>query len=545
MSDPHGPVADAQTEPAGAEVADVEAARVRARVRQGLFGGEPQPVRVAHFDILGRLGEGAMGVVYEAMDTELQRVVALKLLHPETALGPEAGTAALLEEARSMARVRHPNVLVVHEVGVHGTQVYVAMERATGTLRDWLKRERPPTPRVIQVLLAAGRGLAAVHRAGLVHRDFKLDNVLMDDDGTPRVSDFGLALRTEVREFAARAGTPAYMAPEQLRGETADARSDQFAFAVAACEALSGKRPFDGENLEALLDAILTRTSPDALGSDIPPQVAAVLHTALEPEPSARHASMDVLVTRLEDRAAGDRAPEGRAPGSHAFKDRRPYAAMGIGVAVVALVLGAVLATRQTPGDARLPSPSASTLRSAPTPSASASPSAPPRSASASSSEPSTAAPAPVRDVTRTCTSEFRASSEKPTHPVAHAFDGIPATAWTEAAAGDGAGQWIEAELQPGTFVEAVEVRGGWAMTTASGLDLWRHNSTFRRMRVSWDGGEAEVAFDHERDRGKSKRVQVGAMTRSVRITALEVDRGRFLDLCLDEVKLIGHCASP
>jgi eukaryotic-like serine/threonine-protein kinase len=494
------PLAEAATEE------DLEQARVRARVRQGLFGGAADPVRLEQFEITGRLGAGAMGVVYEARDTELDRVVALKLLHPalrESGHSVEELTERLLEEARAMARVKHPNVVTVHQVGTHGGQVYVAMERAKETLREWLERARPTPERVRDVMLATARGLAAVHRAGLVHRDFKLDNVLMDDDGQPRVSDFGLVQKTsETPSSGVLAGTPAYMPPEQLRGEGADARSDQWAWAATAVEAFTGRRPFEGETLEQLLDSALGRVKDSALAG-VPPAVADVLRRALDPEPSARFSSMDALVERLES------APK-PAP-------RWPLFAA---IAIAAAVVGLVLASRR--GNDAVP---------APAPSAEPAPSA------------SVAAPQPISDVTRLCRTATRASSEAPDHPAAHAFDGIPSTAWTEGAPGAGEGEWVEAELRPGTFVSEVEVSGGWAVKTSSGVDLWTHNSTFRRMRVSWDGGEKVIAFDHKSDRGKRKRVKVGATTRSIRITAIEVDHGRFKDLCLDEVAIFGRCA--
>ncbi len=508
-ADSSPPVAVARTgEPASdTDDSDVEHARVRARVKQGLFGGPPEPVRLDQFEILGRLGAGAMGVVYEARDTELDRVVALKLLHPEQGprgADPTRGTTALLEEARSMARVRHPNVLTVHQVGTHGDQVYVAMERAKSTLSEWLSQGRPPTERVLEVLAKTGRGLTAVHRQGLVHRDFKPDNVLMDDEGQPKVSDFGLALRADALAAGSRAGTPAYMAPEQIRGEEVDARSDQFAFAVTAIEALTGRRPFSGESIEELLEAILRRIKVEDLGSSVPREIAEILVRALDPEPGARFSSMDALLERLESR------PPQRSP---------VPLVVGIVLGVVVLCAIAVFVV-YAPGDERVTevTPSAST---APVPSS---------------------APAPIRDVTRLCVKAVSASSEQEAHPARHAFDGVPTTAWSEAVPGDGAGQWVEAQLEADTWVSEVEVSGGWSTTTGSGADLWAINATFRAMRVSWDGGEAVVRFDRKTDRGKRKRVAVDAATRSVRITALEVDRGRFRDLCLDEVVIHGRC---
>ncbi len=496
------------TVPEGPPDDDVEAARVRAAVKQRLFGGPVEHVTIGRFEISARLGEGAMGVVYEARDPKLDRQVALKLLHPDVrADATETRTELLLEEARAMARVRHPNVVTVHEVGTHADQVYVAMERLKETLGAWIARVQPSTERRLQVLIAAGRGLAAVHRQGLVHRDFKLDNVLMDDDGQPRVSDFGLVQRSGATRNA-QAGTPAYMSPEQLRGEPADERSDQFSYCVTALEVLSGKRPFEATSVQALSQTQL-QPLPERALSGVPASVVPVLRRGLSPEPSERFPSMDALLERLAISREQTRA------------SWRWLAAAVVGAAaVIAAVV--LLIARAPETEAQTPAPSASLAPSA-TPSAEAS----------------------IRDITRLCRTGVRASSEKAAHPAAHAFDGSSSTAWTEDARGDGAGSWLEASLREGTWVSAVEVGGGWSSSTASGLDLWKHNGTFRKMRVSWDGGEQIVEFDRDHDRGKRKRVEIGASTRSIRITALEVDRGRFADLCLDEVAIFGRCYLP
>ncbi|MBL9102507.1 MAG: protein kinase [Myxococcales bacterium] len=188
-----------------------------------------------------KLGRGGMGVVYSAHDRELERRVALKL--HRTDADPRAA-ARMLREARAMARLAHPNVLAVHEVGEHAGQIFIAVEWVDGVdLRAWLTAERSVAT-ILAVFVAAGEGLAAAHDAGLVHRDFKPANVLIAVDGRVRVADFGLARAagstseqagvnpatsagTPTHDFA---GTPGYMAPEQARGEPVDARSDQYSF---------------------------------------------------------------------------------------------------------------------------------------------------------------------------------------------------------------------------------------------------------------------------------------------------------------------------
>ncbi|KAB2962763.1 MAG: tetratricopeptide repeat protein [Thermoanaerobaculia bacterium] len=220
--------------------------------------------------ILGRLGAGGMGVVYTAFDPELDRKVAVKLLHGDRA---RRGSARLQREARALARLQHPNVIAVHDVGTIDGRVFVAMEYVDGeTLTAHLDRVAPDWRVTLALFEQAGRGLAAAHAAGLVHRDFKPENVLVGRDGRVRVLDFGLAratseggdgegdgmsgpltdsradlLATPLTRAGTVVGTPAYMAPEQLDGTPADARSDQFGFAVALWEGLYRRPPFAGE----------------------------------------------------------------------------------------------------------------------------------------------------------------------------------------------------------------------------------------------------------------------------------------------------------
>jgi tetratricopeptide (TPR) repeat protein len=219
------------------------------------------PDRVGRYRIVERVGEGGMGVVYRAYDPELDRDVAVKLLRATSGL--DSTQARLLREARLMARLDHPHVVAVHDGGEHEGRVFVAMELVVGqTLRAWLAPERGWRA-VLHAFVAAGTGLAAAHELGIVHRDFKPDNVLVDERGRVRVTDFGVALagsgavaalvipgdRSSTVDLggsataSARVGTPAYMAPEQLEGGAITAATDQFAFCVALWEGLYGERP--------------------------------------------------------------------------------------------------------------------------------------------------------------------------------------------------------------------------------------------------------------------------------------------------------------
>jgi tetratricopeptide (TPR) repeat protein len=291
--------------------------------------------------VLGRqIGAGGMGVVYEARDPELHRRVAVKLLHG--GLRGDAATvrAHLLREARAMAQLAHPNVVMVHDVGQVGDRVFLAMELVEGsTLREWLAT-RPSAEAIIDVFVQAGAGLVAAHKIGLVHRDFKPDNVLIAD-GRARVTDFGLARPLELSADAgpspaaaaldvslaatrpgALVGTPAYMSPEQLRGHTADARSDQFSFCIALFEAFHRRRPFAGGSFAELARNVLEgRRLPIASGT--PRSVARVLKRGLHPLPHRRYASMAELLAELQH------------PRARAITPMLGLAAAGAGAAIV------------------------------------------------------------------------------------------------------------------------------------------------------------------------------------------------------------------
>ena len=194
--------------------------------------------RVGRYELQRAIGVGGMGVVYEARDTVLERRVAVKLLRPDSACDPRL----LLAEARAMARLSHRNIAAIHDAGFADGRVYLCMEYVAGTtLREWLAAADRTTREIVDVFTAAGRGLAYIHDQGVVHLDFKPDNVLVERSGRIVVTDFGVAA------IAARtgviAGTPRYMAPEQKRGTRADARADQYAFAIALGEALGDRAP--------------------------------------------------------------------------------------------------------------------------------------------------------------------------------------------------------------------------------------------------------------------------------------------------------------
>ncbi|MCY0991159.1 serine/threonine-protein kinase [Nannocystis sp. ILAH1] len=232
---------------------DLAAEAARRRLQAQLFGVPEDPVFLGRFRVVRLLGQGGMGRVYAAEDHQLERLVAVKVIRPDSAARASGERDRLLREARALARLSHPNVVQVYEVGEHEQDIFVAMEHVSGlTVDRWLAAGPRTLAEVLDVFIAAGRGLAAAHRASITHRDFKPNNVIVGDDGRVRILDFGLARplgdatathssgRAAVTSSAA--GTPGYMSPEQRAGR-ADARSDQFSFCVALAEAIDGRAP--------------------------------------------------------------------------------------------------------------------------------------------------------------------------------------------------------------------------------------------------------------------------------------------------------------
>ena len=304
-----------------------------------------QSARVGRFAVLRQIGAGGMGVVYAAYDEQLDRKIALKLLRPDREYSAR-NEARMQREARAMATLSHPNVVQVYEVGRYEDQVFLAMEFVQGqTLTAWLHAAPRTWQQKLEVLLQAGEGLHAAHEAGVVHGDFKPDNILIDAHGKARVLDFGLSRRVEPSDSSAKApklpdqveisritarktpppppdlealrssariaGTPAYMAPEQHRQRPADQRSDQWSFCVTLYIALYARHPFAGDGLLALMlnvcDGKLHMPEP---GHGVPPGVFAVLTRGLATEPEERFASMQDLLRELDRGSGRARDPE-------------------------------------------------------------------------------------------------------------------------------------------------------------------------------------------------------------------------------------------
>jgi tetratricopeptide (TPR) repeat protein len=270
---------------------------------------------VGRYVVLGRIGAGGMGTVYAAYDPQLDRKVAVKVLGSARA-SDTVGRQRMLREAQAMARLTHPNVVAVHDSGEHEGSTFIAMEYVQGrTIKAWLAEAPRPWRDVLRIYCAAGRGLEAAHAAGLVHRDFKPDNVMLADDGRVLVMDFGLARadvdrtvdgrgttdrQPVVTETAGVIGTPAYMAPEQFGGVGVAATTDQFSFCVALYEGLWGERPFTGDTVSAIAAAVTLGSLQQPGRSAIPGRIRQAVLRGLANAPSSRHASMTDLLEILE-----------------------------------------------------------------------------------------------------------------------------------------------------------------------------------------------------------------------------------------------------
>jgi tetratricopeptide (TPR) repeat protein len=329
----------------------IEERQALANVEARLFGRQQAQLRIGRYEVGERLGAGGVGAVYRGRDVELDRRVAIKFVHAEP---PNDGTdaqARLLREAKTLAQLSHPNVVRVYDAGTYDgslvdwsvrertpASVFMAMEVVEGTdLARWLESGRT-WEAILQTFVGAGRGLAAAHERGVVHRDFKPENVMVDDAGLAKVVDFGLASRLVGRTDppseadVATGGTPAYMSPEQHEGRESAAASDQFSFCVALYEALFRSRPFQGSTYPEIRDAVLNQpaASPPT-DARIPVGIGRALMRGLARDPENRFASMQALLAALE-RAAGAR--------------RRAITAVG---AVVLVVTGVGLAALLRP----------------------------------------------------------------------------------------------------------------------------------------------------------------------------------------------------
>jgi len=319
----------------GIDPLDVAFAKERAKAM--LLAAPPQAVTLGRYVVVDRIGRGGMGVVYAAYDPDLDRKIALKVLYPSTHRATVEHDERLLREAQALAKLTHPNVVAVYDVGrvggdgstsgevPRGSSIFLAMEYVEGaTLSTWIRDANPSIRQIVAVMSGAGRGLAAAHECGIVHRDFKPENVMVGADHRARVMDFGIARQLDAPVLSERervlgqpleasglasgvatptagiVGTPAYMAPEQLRGEAVGPAADQFAFCVTMWEALHGQRPFEGDTVVALATAVLDgKRRPPPRHTRIPGWLRRTIDRGLALDPARRWPSMTALLAAL------------------------------------------------------------------------------------------------------------------------------------------------------------------------------------------------------------------------------------------------------
>ncbi len=290
--------------------------------------------QIGRYKVLRAIGQGGMGSVYACYDETLDRKIAIKVLKLNPGASRDLASARLVREGQALARLSHPNVVTVHEIGTTNSDVFVAMEHVSGTSLDvWASEPTRTWEQILEVFIQAGRGLQAAHRVDIIHRDFKPQNAMINDDGVVKVLDFGLArssgeavqmdwlesqpmdeemstgLEDPLTRTGALVGTPAFMSPEQLLGQPVTAASDQFSFCVSLYQSLYKQFPFAIESFETLRQNVLTGdVLPAPLRTRVPTWVYRVLRRGLSRNPEARYPSMKELLSKLDGRRTNRKA---------------------------------------------------------------------------------------------------------------------------------------------------------------------------------------------------------------------------------------------
>jgi Flp pilus assembly protein TadD len=318
------------------------APKVAAELLTETSGEASHPVaELGPYRLVREIGSGGMGVVYEAEDTRLRRRVAIKLLPPEHSRD-RAAKDRFLREARAASALDDPHICTVHDVGEHDGRLYIVMTYYEGeTLKERLARGPLPVDEARRIAVQVARALARAHEAGIVHRDIKPANVMLTRRGEVKVLDFGIAKRsddTTLTRTGSSPGTPAYMSPEQARGEPVDGRTDLWSLGVLLYEMLAGRRPFAGDHEPAILSAVQSREPErlDRVRPEVPPELARTVAKALAKEPGRRQQSAAELLGELETGTSASLMP--------ALRRWRRGRSFWISLLVGAVVVGTLLA---------------------------------------------------------------------------------------------------------------------------------------------------------------------------------------------------------
>lgn len=304
---------------------------------------------ISHYKILEKLGEGGMGVVYRAEDTKLQRQVALKFISSRVHSNPEA-RVRFIHEARAAAAISHANICTIYEIDeTDDGQTFICMACYEGeSLDNTIQRGQIPVGEALKIAIQVARGLSAAHEAGVVHRDIKPGNVMVSDRGDARIVDFGLAKltgQTSLTKTGSTVGTVAYMSPEQARGQPVDARTDIWSLGALTYEMVAGRRPFDGENQQAVIYAIVNeRQKPlRSFETDIPPELEGIIDRALTKNLDRRYQDVNEMLDDLRTLLRQVEISQGTSTRTWIYartrESRLRAAAVGSGLAAIALVV--------------------------------------------------------------------------------------------------------------------------------------------------------------------------------------------------------------
>ena len=398
----------------GADLSDPEVStRQRAAIKE-LFEEFREAVE-SRYRVVELLGRGAMGAVFLAEDLRLGRMVALKVLRPE--LADESAFVGRFErEARIAARLDHANIIPIYEVERAGDFHYFAMKHVAGkSLDELLATKSLSLEQALEIVVQAARGLGHAHRRGVIHRDVKPSNIMVDDDGQVLITDFGISKalesKTQYTSAGQLIGTPRYLSPEQAKGQAMDGRGDQYSLAVVAYEAMVGQLPLMANSVHGLMYAHVydTPTPARTVRPEVPAHVSATLQRALAKEPAERFPSMEEFAQALEGGGDATRTvprPEARGSGSVTLRHKLS-APLWIGGAGVLLIAGVTVALLWNGRHEDIPAEAAQIARDT----------TPPAAQTATAVEPETLPPVPPAPSAADTAAAIVSDSSPPTPP--------------------------------------------------------------------------------------------------------------------------------